>query len=233
MGELKLENKSIVVPGEEIATGMDYIPGSGTYRLGEGIRANRLGLLSVTGRAVKVIPLSGKYIPKKGDLIICRVIDILMTGWRLDTNSAYSAVLPLRDATTEFIQKGADLTKWFKIGDYLSAKIVNVTSQFLVDITTKGPGLRKLEGGRIIKVNPSKVPRIIGKQGSMVSLIKEQTGCRIVVGQNGLIWLQGDPKDELIAVETIRKIERESHIQGLTDRVKAFLEEKKKEMTGE
>jgi exosome complex component RRP4 len=88
----------------------------------------------------------------------------------------------------------------------------------------KGPGLRKLIGGRIISVNPYKVPRIIGKMGSMVNLIKDHTKCIITVGQNGLIWINGEPKNELIAVNTIRKIEREAHTSGLTDKIKEYLE---------
>lgn len=227
MGDLKVENKHVVVPGQEIATGLDYLPGQGTYRLKESIRARQLGLVNVSGRALKIIPLSGRYFPKKDDLIVGKVIDILLQGWRMETNSAYSAMLPLKDATSEFIQRGADLTKYFDIGDYVAAKITNVTSQCLVDITTKGPGLRKLNGGQVISVNASKVPRIIGKQGSMVSLIKDHTKCRIVVGQNGLVWISGDPKDELLTVKTIRKIEKEAHIPGLTDRVKEYLEQNK------
>ena len=107
-------------------------------------------------------------------------------------------------------------------------KIVNVTSQKLVDVTMKGPGLRKLKGGRIIEVNPHKVPRIIGKQGSMVMMIKDATKCNITVGQNGLIWIDGEPMNELLALQTIRKIEKESHMSGLTDKIKEYLEKTNK-----
>ena len=104
-------------------------------------------------------------------------------------------------------------------------KIINVTTQKLVDVTMKGPGLRKLHGGRIFYVNTNKVPRIIGKKGSMISMVKQYTDTKMIVGQNGVIWLQGeDPKMELLAVETIKKIEDESHISGLTDKIKVFLE---------
>jgi len=58
----------------------------------------------------------------------------------------------------------------------------------------------------------------------MVSMIKQATGCRIIVGQNGLIWIDGEPDKENIAVDAIRKIESESHIPGLTDRMKNHLE---------
>ncbi|MBW2999198.1 exosome complex protein Rrp4 [Candidatus Woesearchaeota archaeon] len=224
MSELKANDKEIVVPGDELALGMDYLPGQGTYRSGDVIRANKLGMLRVDGKVLKIISLSGKYVPKRNDVIIGEVIDVLMSGWRIDTYSAYSAMLPMKDATSAFIPKGADLTKYFALGDVMIVKITNVTSQKLVDVTMKGPGLRKLTGGRIISVNTNKVPRIIGKQGSMVSMIKEATGCKIIVGQNGLIWLQGEPEQERIAAKTIKKIEEESHISGLTERIKEWLD---------
>ncbi len=228
MSKIIAKDKEISVPGETLAIGMDVLPGQGTYREGENIIANRLGLVTIDGRTIKLIPLSGRYIPKTGDTIICKVIDVSFNGWRLDTNSAYSAMLPLKDATSDFIARGADLTRYYDLGDYVVCKIVNVTSQKLVDVTMKGPGLRKLKGGRIIEVDPNKVPRIIGKQGSMVVMVKDATKCNIVVGQNGLIWIDGEPINELLAIQAIRKIEKESHLSGLTDKIKEFLEKNNK-----
>ncbi|MCF7866158.1 exosome complex protein Rrp4 [Candidatus Woesearchaeota archaeon] len=226
MGELIAKERTIVVPGQVIAKGMDFLPSNGTYRKGEDVIANRLGMLNVEGKVLKTTQISGRYIPQQGDTIIGKVEDILMSGWRLDINSPYSAVLPLKDASFDYIAKGADLTKYFRLEDFAVAKITNVTSQNLVDITVKGPGLKRLRGGRIIKVSPHKVPRIIGKKGSMVSMMKKATDCKIIVGQNGLVWLEGEPGMEAITVQAIKKIEREAHISGLTDRVKKFLEEK-------
>ena len=226
--KLLIGERSIAVPGEVLAEGLGFIPGPGTYRKDDKIFAGRLGLSSIEGKVIKLIPLAGRYIPKFNDKIVGKVIDVLMTGWRLDLNSPYSAVLTLKDAGSEFIPRGADLTQYYSIGDYLITKITNVTSQKLIDVTMRGPGLRKLHGGRIIEVNSHKVPRIIGKEGSMVSLIKNTTGCNIIVGQNGWIWIDGEPEQEVIAVQAIKKIEEESHTQGLTDKVKAFLIEAEK-----
>ena len=224
MGKLLVEEKMIVVPGEILAEGMDYLPGNLTYRMDENVIAKKLGLVVVEGRAVKIIPLSGRYLPKIGDKIIGQVTDIAFSGWSVNTNSAYKAMLSMRDASTRFIRKGDDLTRYFDIGDYILAKIINVTSQNLIDLTMKEPGLRKLSGGRIVKVNPNKVPRVIGKQGSMVSLIKEKTGCNISVGQNGLVWIGGgDFSKELKAAHAVEKIGRESHLEGLTERITTFL----------
>ncbi|MCK4588980.1 MAG: RNA-binding protein [Nanoarchaeota archaeon] len=225
MSKLLIKEKEIVVPGEALAEGMDYLPGTGTYRLNDKIIAKRLGLVNISGRAIKLVPLSGRYLPKFGDKIIAKVTDITMNGWIVNINTAYSAFISMRDATSSFIKKGDDLTKYFDIGDYLRAKVVNVTSQRLVDLTMKEPGLNKLRGGRIIKINPQKVPRIIGKEGSMVSLIKKKTNCNIVVGQNGLVWISSENFDnELIAEKAVRKIEQEAHLGGLTDVIEKFLD---------
>ncbi|MBD3312817.1 RNA-binding protein [Candidatus Woesearchaeota archaeon] len=224
MGEIKVKEKDIVVPGDILATGMDCLPSYGTYRLGDDIRAARLGLAKVEGKVVKITSLSGRYIPKRGDTIIAKIYDVIMSGWLLDTNSAYHAMLGMKEATSRFIQKGADLTRIYALGDYVVCKITNVTSQKLVDVSMRGPGLRKLEGGRMIEVNTHKVPRIIGKDGSMVTMIKNATNCRITVGQNGLIWVSGEPDMENIAIQAIQKAEAEAHTGGLTDRIKGFLD---------
>jgi len=226
VSELKVQDKEIVVPGDVLADGMEYLPASGTYREDNRIISARLGLVHVDRRLIKIIPLSGRYMPKRDDIIIGKVIDITIGGWRLDINSAYSAMLSMKDATSDFIRKGDDLTKWFGIGDYMVSKIVNVTSQNLVDLSMRGAGLRKVKGGRIITVNCNKVPRIIGKGGSMVSMVKMATDCNIIVGQNGFVWILGTPENEAIASEAIAMIEENSHVSGLTDSVKEFLEKK-------
>lgn len=227
--ELLVENKSIAVPGEVLAKGMEYLPTNGTYREGDSILASRLGIVNIDGRLIRITPVSGRYLPKRGDVVIVKVEDITLNGWLCSINSAYSALLSLREGSSEFIAKGADLTRYYSFGDYLIVEIISVSSQNVVDLTMKGPGLRKLGEGRILRIDPNKVPRLIGKAASMINLLKEATGCRISAGQNGVIWVQGAPGPELVAVKAIRKIEAESHIPGLTDRVKAFLDDEIKE----
>jgi len=226
MSKLIAKDKEIVVPGEEVAEGLDFLPGYGTYRDNDKIIVSLLGVLNVDNRALKIIPLAGKYMPKRDDTVIAKITDIQMMGWRVDLGCAYTAVLNVRDASSDFIRKDANYTDYFKIGDYISTKITNVTSQKLVDITMKGPGLRKLIGGKIIKVNTNKVPRVIGKQGSMIGLVKDATNCRIIVGQNGFIWVSGDIEGEITAIEAIKEIETFAHVNGLTEKIKQFLEKK-------
>lgn len=216
-------DKTVVVPGEELADDMGFIPGNGTYRQNQKIMASRLGLVHVDGKVIKTIPMAGRYLPKRNDVVIGRIMDILISGWRVDINSPYTAVLSSKE-TPEFIERNEDLTRYFDLDDYVVGKITNVTSQNLVDLSVRDQGLRKIRGGRVISVNTHKVPRIIGKKGSMVTMIKQATNCRIIVGQNGWIWVDGEPEKENIAVNAIHKIEQESHLSGLTERVKEFLE---------
>jgi exosome complex component RRP4 len=220
------KDHAIVVPGEVLAEGMDYLPGQCAFREGEQVISSRLGLVNVDGRAIKVIPLAGTYLPKSGDQIICKVEDISYSGWRVSTNTAYTAVLSMKEASSKYIERGADLSKLFAIGDYMLAEVTNVTEQNLIDISMRAPRLKKLIGGRIIEVSPVKVPRIIGRKGSMVSTIKTATGCDIIVGQNGLVWIKGEPEKERLAVETIRYVETNAHKQGLTEDVEKFLKQK-------
>ena len=223
--ELLVKNKSIVVPGEELAHGMEYLPTNGTYRNGDKIIASRLGIVSIDGRLIRIIPVSGRYLPKKGDVVIAEVENVTLNGWLCSINSAYSALLSMREGSSEFIAKGADLTRYYSFGDYLMVEVISVSSQNVVDLTMKGPGLKKLGGGRILHIDPNKIPRLIGKAASMINMLKQATGCRISAGQNGVVWVQGAPEPELVAVRAVRKIEAESHIPGLTDRVKAFLDD--------
>jgi exosome complex component RRP4 len=226
METVNMKDKDVVVPGDIVATGMGFLPSKGTYRDGDRIIASQLGLLSIEGKVLKVVPLAGNYSPKIGDRVIATVNDVLFSGWRVDLYGPYSAVLGVKDATNEFIGRGANLAEIFALSDVIVCKIVNVTSQKLIDVSLRGPGLRKLKGGRILQVNAMKVPRIIGKDGSMISMIKQATGVNLVVGMNGIVWMDGTPEGEVLAVETIKKIQYEAHLPGLTNTIKEFLEKR-------
>lgn len=224
MSKLLIKHKDIVVPGQELADGMDFLPAYGSFRDGEKIVATQVGLANVDGRLIKIISLNGKYNPRSGDTVIGKVMDMTFSNWYIDIGCANDAVLSTRDHAG-YVDRGADLGKIFNFGDYLVAQVNKVT-RGVIELTTKGPGLRVLGPGKIIKVNPTKVPRVIGKQGSMVTLIKEKTGCKITVGQNGIIWMQGDPENEMKAVNAIELIEKKAHLEGLTEEVTKFLDGK-------
>ncbi|MBU2637767.1 MAG: exosome complex protein Rrp4 [Nanoarchaeota archaeon] len=230
MGKLNVEEKTIVVPGDVLAEGMDYLPAGGAFRENDKVISAQVGVVEINGRLVKVMPLAGAYVPRKDDIVIGRVSDVSYSNWFVDIGYAIDAVMSLKEGTTEFVERGAELSEFYGIGDFVVARVSNVTKSKMIDLSMKGPGLRKLIGGKITTICPIKVPRVIGKQGSMVSMIKDYTGCQIIVGQNGRIWLSGKtPEDEFLASEAIKLIEEKAHMSGLTDIVKEFLEKRKKE----
>jgi exosome complex component RRP4 len=226
MSEILVKEREIVIPGQALAQGMDYLPGDNTYRENDKIFSKVLGLTALPGRVIKITPLGGPYLPRVGDKIIGRVKDITMSGWRVNTGTAYSAMLNMKDATSRFIKNNEDLTQILAIGDFCVVKITKVTSQLLIDLSMRDPDLHKISGGRVVRINSQKVPRVIGKQGSMIQLIKSKTGCEITVGQNGLVWLKGTPQGERQAAAAVNLIEEQSHLSGLTDKIQKFLEKK-------
>ncbi len=225
MGKIMVKDREIVSPGEILGEGMDVVAGKNTYRINDKIISKVAGIVSVQNKVVSIIPLKGVYIPEKGDTVIGEIIELGFANWIVDIGAPWYANLPLGEAVSEFVDVlRADISKYFDIGDFIFAKIINIPRSKMIQLSLKGPGLKKLKGGRIVKVLPSKVPRIIGKKGSMISMIKRMTKCEILVGQNGWIWVKGDPEKELLVFEALRMIERESHIKGLTEKVKKFLE---------
>ena len=218
--------RKITIPGEILVSGDDYLPGEGTEKKGEDIIATRYGLLEETGKLMKVIPLSGVYSARRGNVVIGKVENITFNGWILDIGTPQTAFLPISE-TQRYVDKNG-LDEVLDIGEMAVAKIDNISKRG-VDLTIKMRGLGRIEKGIIIKINSNKVPRVIGKDGSMVSLIKDETKCNITVGQNGFIWVQGENvEDELRAKEAILFIVENSFVEGLTEEVKKWFEGEKK-----
>ena len=220
MPGLLKQDREFVVPGEEIVNSMEYLPGRNSFREGNSIIARRIGIVSVDGRVISVIPFNMAYVPRSGDMVIGQVTDIQSNGWQVDIEGTYSAYLPL-SGIREFIDTTrVSLSKIINAGDYIYAK-VSVANNYSIHLSMQDPRTRRLRGGRIIRISPAKVPRLIGKEGSMITMIKNRTNCRISVGQNGFVWLEGEGMER--AIKAINLIEAEAYKEGLTDRVAKLL----------
>jgi len=218
--------RKIVIPGEVIEKGENFLPGEGTEKKDDEIIALRYGLAEESNRLVKVIPLSGVYQPRRGNVIIGKVENITFNGWVLDIGSSETAFLSLMEVP-RYVNKG-ELEEVMEIGDMAVAKIWAVNKRG-IDLSIKSRGLGKIDEGIILKVNSNKVPRVIGKEGSMINLIKQNTNCNITVGQNGLIWIKGDKvEEELLAKQAILFVTEKSFIDGLTEEVTKWFGGEKK-----
>ena len=116
------------------------------------------------------------------------------------------------------------------VGDTVVAKVVDLDRRRTPILSILGRDLGKVERGLIVSITPSKIPRLIGKKGSMVKMILKETGCDIVIGQNGRILINGETREqEEIAVKVVDKINMEAHTTGLTNRIQEYIKTMKEE----
>ncbi len=223
--KINVKHGDIVVPGEVIAEGMDFLPSGNAAREEKKIISTSLGLINVKGHVIKVIPLSGRYVPKQRDAVIGKVTDVSKYGWNVEIKSPFEAELNVLDAFSRRVDKRTPLRKMIDVGEYIFAEIYNVSKQGYVKLSMKNRPYQKLSGGITTEVSPSKIPRIIGKQGSMIKILKEHSKCQIIVGQNGFVWIKGEPENVMALSKAIKLIEEQSHTSGLTDKVKEMLSE--------
>ena len=211
-----VENKDLVIPGQILAD-EEYYSGRGTFKENGKVCSSLLGRVSLRNKNIRVVPLKSKYVPKKGDVVIGKIDDVRFSMWDVDINSPYSGILP---AFEVFGREKKELNKVYDVGDVLFLRVVDVDEIKKAKLGLKGRGMGKFKGGIIVEIAPTKVPRLIGKKGSMINMIKDKTNCKIVVGQNGLVWVKGKPEMEQLTKNIINLIESEAHTSGLTNKIK-------------
>jgi exosome complex component RRP4 len=215
------EIRDISIPGEVLGDAKEKRAGYGTFIEDGKIISKFLGIKKDSNGYLSVIPLSGVYVPRSEDRVIGFITDVEKVGWIVDINSPWQAFLPLSEGVDEFIDfKKTDISKFYDVGDVIYAQVGD-TKRGDIQLTMRTPVARKLKGGVTIKITPSKVPRLIGKDGSMINTVKEKTGTMIRVGQNGVVWIFGENVEK--AIKAIKMIDEKAHIIGLTDEITKLL----------
>ncbi|MDE1855950.1 MAG: hypothetical protein KGH49_01810 [Candidatus Micrarchaeota archaeon] len=192
----------IVVPGELLADKpirmeAGFIEGNNTYSTLLGIYHEEKGVL---------VPLEGLWYPQRGDIVIGIVEEARLNAYNIELNSPYKGIIIAKFVETR-LQRG----------DVIEAEVKEIDETKTVVLMRP----KKLFGGKIFDVKPSKIPRIIGKQNTMVDQIRNGTKSVIMVGMNGRVWLKGG--NVALATEAVLKIVEEAHTTGLTERIKALL----------
>ncbi len=237
--------RELVVPGEILSEDTtNFLPGRGTIlnKEKDKIISLVIGLKNINKNYINVIPLRGIYTPHPGDKVIAVVVDKNPVKYKCEINAKDFAQLKPKNTIKRekgrlgrggrrgvFSEENVSTDK-FKIGDVLVVKILSADRLNKPELTTVGKYLGKKIGGIVISIDPPKIPRVIGRNGSMIKMLKSLTNCNIFVTQNGRIWLRGDNIEyERILIKAINKIEREAHTTGLTDRIQAFVKDEKKQ----
>ena len=216
-----------VIPGEVITTG-SYRCEQNTFTEGDKIISTVIGLSDVRDGSVRVIPLTGGYVPKDDDLVIGKVVSHSAMSWQVNINSCYEGMLPASDIFgRDFSSHSDDLTSKLDNGDLIAARIVNADKTRDPLLTISGRELGKIDSGELMYISPSKVPRLIGKRGSMIQMIEGATNANVTIGQNGLLVISCDDSNGLIkAINAVELIEEQAHVANLTDKVNEMLESK-------
>jgi exosome complex component RRP4 len=241
--------REVVVPGELLTEDTkNFLPGRGTIYNSERTKiiSLNIGLKQINKNYINVIPLRGFYTPRPGDKVIALVVDKNPVKYKCDINAKdFGTLKPKntikRDKNRSYRGSGGGRgrgngysreevnTNKFDIGDILIVKILSADRINKPELTTVGKYLGIRNNGVVISIDPPKIPRVIGRSGSMIKMLKNLTKCNIFVTQNGRIWLKGeDLAHERLLIESIRKIEAEAHIVGLTDRMQEFIMNEKK-----
>lgn len=219
--------RKYVIPGDVVTKG-PFRPEQNVILEGAEIISTTIGISEIYDDSVKVIPLTGKYIPKINDLIIGKVLSHTSLSWELDINSCYVGFLPAQDVFgRDFSAHADELTSKLNAGDLVAARIANFdrTRDPLVTIADRDLG--KIDSGDLVTISPSKVPRLIGKRGTMIQAIEMATNAAITIGQNGWVVVSCEsPEGLLKAKKAIQMVNEKAHIANLTDQVKEMLEKK-------
>ena len=234
-------SRDLVVPGEVLTEDTkNFLPGRGTIfnKNRTKIISLNIGLKQIKRNYINVIPLRGFYTPRPGDKIIALVTDKNPVKYRCDINAKDEGTLKPKNTIKRGKPRGFrggapdnydNSTEKYDIGDILIVKVLSADRLNKPELTTVGKYLGKRRDGLVISIDPPKIPRVIGRSGSMIKMLKNLTKCNIFVTQNGRIWLKGeDIAHERLLIDAVRKIEKEAHTVGLTDRMSEYIENEKK-----
>lgn len=202
-----------------------------------GYVASLVGVAQISNKTIDLIPYKDIYRPVKGDYIVGVVVGYAPNGWFIDIGSYVKAFLPAADVLNKrFDPRKDELSKYFKIGDILGLYVSEVRrlGNLLVTVKdvkkAKDKKLGRLSDYYIIKVWSTKLPRIIGKKGSMVKLLKEKLNGDLIIAQNGVILYKGPYEKFVILNKIIALITAKTFATGLTeyvnDLINSLLEEK-------
>jgi len=202
--------KKIVVPGE-LVTEQRKRSGEHVYTFNGKIYSDVVGMTDNESTTASVVPLKGFYVPKQDDIVVGLIVSELFSGFLVDINSFYFS----------FLSKER-LREPLKRGSIVSVRISRVNELNEADVSDA----RVFYGGEIFSILPVKVPRVIGKNASMLETLRRGTNSNIVVGRNGWVWAKGG--NTSLLSNALKRIENEAHTPNLTNKITEFLLKEKK-----
>ena len=196
--------KKVVIPGELISQERKRL-GSNVYVANGKIYSKVLGISEDSDERASVVPLEGKYFPQQDDVVIGVVTRAIFAGYNININSFVESFIPK-----------SVMREDLKVGDLISAKVEYVNELREADLGFP----RRMFGGDVIEVTAVRTPRLIGKSGSMLELLKQGTGCDIIIGKNGRVWARNG--NLALLKKIVLFINDNSYKSNLTNAVEEF-----------
>ena len=180
----------LVTPGMTIGSLSGMRVGSGAISQNDEIIATKLGWVRESNGTVSVDPINSPYLPRSGDLVIAHVAEVRNNLWFMDINGSFQGLLPMSLAPWK-VEFGA-ARQHMGIGDVALARVQEVDECHNVVLTMKGIGLRRIKQGSLLTIPVNHIDRIKGKDNSTIERLKNACDCRIIIGQNGKVWVDGN-----------------------------------------
>ena len=113
------------------------------------------------------------------------------------------------------------------IGDVMLARVQEVDEAHNIVLTMKGVGLRKLKEGSVLELPVNLIKTIRENNEEILNILKEISDCRIIVGDNGRIWVDGDSANITIARDGIDLIKSMGHESNVLSSIQNFANERR------
>jgi len=143
----------IVIPGDQLSTSEELLPGEGTYEEDGVIRASRFGIYVVNSASKKaeVKPItSTPVLVKKGDIVIAKIDTVKssmvvaevihVVGKNRSISNDTLATLHVSEISKGYVK---DPSTEFGVGDYIKAKVIQDKPSIQLD--TKSPDLGSIK----------------------------------------------------------------------------------------
>jgi exosome complex component CSL4 len=144
-----MTKKQIVMPGDQLSTSEELLPGEGTFEENGVIRASRLGeyVIDEKYKKARVKPLTSIPVTlKKGDIVLAGVTSVRpmmivvdvqhVTGKNRSISGESSGTIHASEITQSYVK---DASTEYRIGDIVLAKVIQV--QPSLQLTTKEQNL--------------------------------------------------------------------------------------------
>ena len=147
--EFEKSETKVVLPGEFLSTGEEFVPGRNAFDSGSNVYSNTIGFVQADNKTkeISVKPAVELHALKRGSIVLGRVglvkENSVLIGLCKSPGSeerqilaSGRAFLPVRNVSREYVE---NLSQCFKIGDIVKARVSEILPGNNIDLETNQP----------------------------------------------------------------------------------------------